>query len=250
MRRMLKTIGALALAVSAGCVSSSKYEKKAEEAAQNDTKAQEAAAKAQACETKAAALEQQLATAQQQLQQVTDARDKLAAQAAALSEQKGQLEAKSAEYERLARSLQKEIKAGQIEISELQNKMTVKLKDKILFPSGSAKLSRDGKAALEVVAGVFKGLHGKQVVVGGYTDDVPVASGGQFQDNWDLSSARAIAVVRYLAQKGVPPDMLAAAGFSEYRPVAPNDSPANRSQNRRIEIALMANYETQEVEVH
>ncbi|HUL59727.1 MAG TPA: OmpA family protein [Anaeromyxobacteraceae bacterium] len=239
MRRMLKTIGALALAVSAGCVSSSKYEKKAEEAAQNDTKAQEAAAKAQACETKAAALEQQLATAQQQLQQVTDARDKLAAQAAALSEQKGQLEAKSAEYERLARSLQKEIKAGQIEISELQNKMIVKLRDRILFPSGSAKLSAEGKKALDEVAAVFKDMKGRNVIVGGYTDDVPVAKKGPFSDNWDLSTARASSVVRYIASKGVPPKMLGAAGFSEYRPVAPNDSAANRSQNRRIEIALV-----------
>jgi chemotaxis protein MotB len=59
-----------------------------------------------------------------------------------------------------------------------------------------------------------------------------------FRDNWDLSTARAVAVVRYLATKGVAPAMLGAAGFSQYRPVAPNDSPANRSLNRRIEIAL------------
>ena len=238
MRRVLRTIGALALAVVAGCVSSDKYEKKAAEAAQADTRAQEAAAKAQACDAKVASLEQQLASVQQQLQQATESRDKLAAQAAALTEQKGQLEAKSAEYERLASSLKKEIQAGQIEISELRDKMLVKLRDRILFGSGSAKLSGEGKRALDEVAKVFKGLQGKNVIVAGYTDDVPVAKKGPFSDNWDLSTARATSVVRYLEAKGVPPKMLGAAGFSQFRPVAPNDSAPDRAQNRRIEIAL------------
>ncbi|HET6412962.1 MAG TPA: OmpA family protein [Anaeromyxobacter sp.] len=264
MTRFTIVASALLFLGGTGCVTTSKYEAKEKEALANETRANEAEEHFQTCDGKrmeceskasdclanAQTLKDQLDQAQRDLLAVTEERDALKNQTTSLAEEKGAAEAKSQEYESLAGSLQKQIEAGQIEISELQNKMTVKLKDKILFPSGSAKLSRDGKAALEVVAGVFKGLHGKQVVVGGYTDDVPVASGGQFQDNWDLSSARAIAVVRYLAQKGVPPDMLAAAGFSEYRPVAPNDSPANRSQNRRIEIALMANYETQEVEVH
>ena len=126
--------------------------------------------------------------------------------------------------------------------------MTVKLKDKILFPSGSAKLSAEGKKALDAVAEVFKDLKGKNVIVAGYTDDVPVA-GKSFKDNWELSTARAISVVRYLVSKEVPPQMLGAAGFSQYRPVAVNDSPANRSQNRRIEIVLTAaDYEPPVVE--
>jgi len=77
-------------------------------------------------------------------------------------------------------------------------------------------------------------------VVAGYTDDVPNSAKSGYTDNWDLSTARAVNVVRYLQTKGVSPAMLGAAGFSEYRPLVPNDSPANRSQNRRIEIALTA----------
>jgi chemotaxis protein MotB len=236
MTRTIGVVCALLLVGTAGCVSSSKYEKKEKEAVANDQRAQEAAAKAKACEEKAA---KDLAEARQQLAATEQARNELQAKAAALAEQKQAAEAKSAQYEKLAGSLQSQIKAGQIEVSELRGKMTVKLKDKVLFPSGSAKLNKEGAAALDVVAGVFKDLKGKNVVVAGYTDNVRVAA-GSYKDNWELSSARAIAVVRYLVSKGVPPEMLGAAGFSEFRPVAPNDTPANRSQNRRIEIALTA----------
>ncbi len=231
MRRTI-AVGAALLVFGAGCVTSGKYEKKAKEAADAATRAEEAAAKAASCEAKAADLQKQLGAAAQ-------SRDELQVKVASLSQQKEAAEAKSKQYEQLAGSLQGQIKAGQIELSELRGKMTVKLKDKILFASGSAKLSKEGGAALDAVADAFKDLKGKNVVVAGFTDDVPVA-GGAYKDNWELSSARAIAVVRYLQSKGVPPTMLGAAGFSQFRPIVANDSPATRSQNRRIEIALTA----------
>lgn len=162
------------------------------------------------------------------------------AKAAAAEARATTLEAKSAQYAQLAGSLQSQIQAGQVEISELRGKMTVKLKDKILFASGSARLGKDGRVALDAVAEAFKSLEGKNVLVAGFTDDVPVSKAGAFADNWDLSTARAASVVRYLQAKGVPPEMLGAGGFSQYRPVAANDSAANRSLNRRIEIALTA----------
>ncbi len=247
MRRTIGIAAAL-LVAGTGCVTSGKYEKKTKEAASAAARADEASAKAAACEAKAGDLQKQLAEAQQQLADTRKAKDDLQVQTAALAQQKVALEAKSKQYEQLAGQLPGQIKAGQIEISELRGKMTVKLKDKVLFPSGSAKLNKDGQAALDAVADVFKDMKGKNVVVAGYTDNVPT-SGGAYKDNWDLSSARAISVVRYLASKGVPPPMLGAAGFSEFRPVVPNDSPANRSQNRRIEIALTAaDYEPPVVE--
>ena len=170
---------------------------------------------------KTAALEQQVAGLEKQNKELTTTTTKL--------------EAKSAQYEQLANSLQDQIASGQIEVSEL----TVKLKDKVLFPSGSTALNKEGKAALDKVADAFKDLKDKNVIVAGYTDDVPIKKAA-FKDNWDLSTARAVTVVRYLQSKGVPPEILGAAGFSEYRPLAPNDSPQNRSSNRRIEIALTA----------
>ncbi len=230
MRRTI-TLAAL-LVVGAGCVTSGKYEKKAKEAADAASRAEAEAAKAAACESKAEALQKELSAA-------AKSRDDLQVKVASLAQEKGAAEAKSKQYEQLAGQLQGQIKSGQIELSELKGKMTVKLKDKVLFPSGSAKLNKEGQKALDAVADVFKDMQGKNVIVAGYTDDVPT-SAGAYKDNWDLSSARAISVVRYLASKGVPPTMLGAAGFSQFRPVVPNDSPANRSQNRRIEIALTA----------
>ncbi len=239
MRRTI-TIAALVVAA-AGCVTSGKYEKKAKEAADLATRADAEAAKAAACASKAEALQKELTAA-------AKARDELQVKVASLAEEKGAAEAKSKQYERLAGQLQGQIKAGQIELSELKGKMTVKLKDKVLFASGSARLNNEGQKALDAVADVFKDLQRKNVIVAGFTDDVPT-SGGAYKDNWDLSSARAISVVRYLASKGVPTAMLGAAGFSQFRPIAPNDSPANRSQNRRIEIVLTAaDYEPPVVE--
>ncbi len=159
--------------------------------------------------------------------------------ASRLTEEKTQLEKKSAEYEALSRSLSGEIQAGRIQISELQGKMTVRLAEKVLFPSGSATLSRDGKATLGKVADAFKDLKDRIVRVEGHTDNVPIKSAA-FPSNWELSAARAIAVVRFLQAAGVDPAKLAAAGYGEWQPIASNDAPEGRAQNRRIEISLAA----------
>jgi len=182
---------------------------------------------------KTAALEKKVADLQGQNETLTKSTTQL-------TEEKGQLEAKSKQYEELAGSLNQQIQSGQVEISELKGKMTVKLKDKVVFGSGSAAINKQGKEALDAVAKAFQGLQGKTVIVAGYTDDVPVGSKGAIKDNWDLSTERAVSVVRYLQAKGVDPKMLGAAGFSEYRPLAPNNTTEGRSQNRRIEIALTA----------
>jgi chemotaxis protein MotB len=210
-------------------VSKDKYAAKELEAEQAKKMLQEENDKASALEAKVQGLEAKLAASQKV---------------------QAEIEAKSSQYEQLAKSLEGQIEAGQVELSELKGKMTVKLKDRILFSSGSAKIGKEGKEALDAVAAAFKDLKGKNVVVAGYTDDVPMGKARGYQDNWALSSARAAAVVRYLASKGVDPRMLGAAGFSEYRPLVPNDSAEGRSQNRRIEIALTAaDYQPPEVEV-
>lgn len=216
-----------AAALTAACgVSKDKYAAKEMEATEYMKKYQDES-------QKVADLEKKNAELQTQASQTASAK-------ARLEQEKGELERKSAQYEQLATSLKGQIAAGQIEISELRGKMTVKLKDKILFASGSAALSKQGKAALDAVADAFKNLKDKNVIVAGYTDNVRVGKKGPYKDNWDLSTARAVSVVRYLQAKAVPPVMLGAAGFSEFRPVGANDTAEGRGQNRRIEIALTA----------
>lgn len=151
---------------------------------------------------------------------------------------KAELEKKSADYESLASSLKSEIDAGRVEISELRGRTSVKMKDKILFASGSATIGKDGKASLGAVAQALAQIKGKLIRVEGHTDNVPTNGANGFPTNWELSTARALAVVRYLQEVGVDPTRLAAAGYGPFQPVASNDTPEGRSQNRRIEIVL------------
>ena len=148
------------------------------------------------------------------------------------------LEEKTKEYDQLVTKMKDEIDSGKIEISNLRGRMAVKLKDKVLFASGSAKLQDEGKAALSKLAEVFKEITGKSLRVEGHTDNVPVKS-GDYATNWELSAARADAVVELLANNyGIPQERMVAAAYGEYRPVATNDTARGRALNRRIEIIV------------
>jgi chemotaxis protein MotB len=257
----------LPLAVLAtGCVTQGKYDKLALEAEnmeqriKDETGARESAeAKVRMLEEKVAGLEQEkealsarLATAESRLTanaaerrnleqknlELSALNDELARSTRRLAEAKEALEKKSAEYESLASSLQQEISEGKIELSELKGRMTVNLKDKILFASGSARVGKEGQDALAKIADALKGVNGKIIRVEGHTDDEPVSKSAPYPSNWELSLARAMAVVRSLQDAGVDPTVLSAAGYGQYQPIAPNDSPENRSLNRRIEIVL------------
>jgi chemotaxis protein MotB len=87
---------------------------------------------------------------------------------------------------------------------------------------------------------VFKTLKGRTFQVAGDTDDVPIKT-QRFPSNWELSTARAVEVVRFLIAQGVDPHALSAAGYGEFDPVASNDKADGRAKNRRIEIALQPN---------
>lgn len=116
----------------------------------------------------------------------------------------------------------------------------------VLFDPGSADLGQDGQAALSEFAEIFRSFRDALpdelpwvLRVDGHTDDVPLSGGGRYRDNWELSQARALSVVRYLSQEqSFPPERLAANGFGEYQPVDPGDSPEARARNRRIELKL------------
>ncbi len=156
-----------------------------------------------------------------------------------LRQEKSELQAKSKEYESLAASLGEEIQAGRIQLSELQGKLTVRMAERVLFPSGSATISADGKGTLRKVAEALASIENRIIRVEGHTDNVPIRT-ERFPSNWELSATRAIAVVRYLQERGVNPKLLGAAGYGEYQPIAANDTPEGRAENRRIEVSLAA----------
>jgi chemotaxis protein MotB len=115
----------------------------------------------------------------------------------------------------------------------------------VLFPSGGADLNPQGLTEMTKLATALIDV-AKEIPpeinwvlrVDGHTDNVPLSGNGKYADNWALSSARAIAVVKYLISQGVPADRLVAAGFGEFQPIAPGDTPDARATNRRIELKL------------
>jgi chemotaxis protein MotB len=265
MRRAI-ALAVVALSL-AGCVSQDRFRKKEAEAsqfrqdwedeaakraalqerikdmqAQLDTLALDLASlrdKIRSDEDSLAAKESELRAARERILEMQALVDELSKSKRKLEAAKAELEKKSDEYAQLASSLRGEIEAGRIELMELRGRTTVQLKDKILFASGSATVGGEGKDALRKVADAVRGMQGKVIRVEGHTDNVPTGAGGPFASNWELSVARALAVVKVLQDAGVDPTRISASGFAEFQPISPNDTPEGRSLNRRIEIVLV-----------
>ncbi|ROR34949.1 flagellar motor protein MotD [Inmirania thermothiophila] len=119
--------------------------------------------------------------------------------------------------------------------------LEVEIRNKVLFPSGSARLAPQAEAVLERVAAILR-PHPNPIHVEGHTDDVPIRN-DLFPSNWELSAARAASVVHLFARAGVAPERMAAIGYGEYRPVAANDTEEGRARNRRVVIVVLASGE-------
>jgi chemotaxis protein MotB len=155
-----------------------------------------------------------------------------------------QAEREKAQFKALTDRFKGMIDSGQLSVVKRGGRMMLKLPDEILFPSGSKRLKKGGRAALKEVVRVLIEVGGKrEYVVAGHTDNVPLRRGARFKDNWELSTARANEVVHLMIDEGVPPEQLAAAGYASHDPIASNDTPEGRQQNRRLEIILMPNLE-------
>ena len=143
--------------------------------------------------------------------------------------------------QKIENSMKEQIEAQEIKIEEIEGKLKVTFVDKILFDTGSVEINPRGKEVLLTIAGSLKENENQNIVVEGHTDNVPIGMvlRDRFPTNWELSTARATAVVRFLQDNGgLNPERLTASGYSYYRPVASNDTEEGRSQNRRIEIIL------------
>ncbi len=181
-------------------------------------------------EKKAQAMEQQLTAARGEV-------DKLA------KEKEAELAKLKQAQNEMLQSLKKEVEAGEVMVNQLADRLSVKILDKILFASGEATISAKGQSVLKRVGKVLASARDKDKIIRieGHTDNVPIGPKikDKFATNWELSTARATTVVRFLVESSkIPPDAFEAAGLGEYHPVAKNDTPQSRQQNRRIEIIL------------
>ena len=138
-------------------------------------------------------------------------------------------------------SLKDQIAAKDIEVVETENQLKMVLVDKILFESGSVHISEQGKSLLLIIAKSIKDSKSQNVIVKGHTDNQPLSPRlkKRFPSNWELSAARAAAVVRFLHLSGtLSPNIFTVQGHSFYQALASNDTEEGRRQNRRIEIIL------------
>ncbi len=162
--------------------------------------------------------------------------------AAASAQKEAEITRLRSTYDQLMNDLRAEIAQGQIQITRLADRLSVSMVDRILFPSGEADITPAGLRILRRVGDVLKTTQDRIVRVEGHTDNVVISERlrGTFPTNWELSTARATNVVRFLQDSvGMDPARLQAVGLSEYHPIATNATARGRSQNRRIEIALL-----------
>src|SRR5665647_3573599 len=167
-------------------------------------------------------------------------KEEAAARLEELRKQKAAADARLSTFKNLLAKLRSMIDSGQLKVIIRDGRMIIALPNDILFDSGKTSVKAEGKAALEKVAQVLATVPDRDFLVAGHTDDVPIKT-AQFGSNWELSTARAVEVVRFLITKGMNGKVLAAAGFAEFDPAIANDSTEHRAQNRRIEIVLQPN---------
>ena len=138
----------------------------------------------------------------------------------------------------------REILAGQEGVRIVGDRFV--FSSEVLFPPGGAELSEAGKAEIAKIAAILRNISSDipagidwVIRVDGHTDNVPIINGAEFADNWELSQARALSVVRFMAsEQGIPPNRLAANGFGEYQPLDPRNTREARAKNRRIELKI------------
>ncbi len=172
-------------------------------------------------------------------------REKLATERKELSKEVDELkrmrasaEARNAEYKKVVDKLKKMMDAGTLEVKIRGGRMLVRLSSDVVFPPGGTTIRPEAFDAIRQVAEAIKQFPDRKFQVVGHSDSTPIKT-ERFPSNWELSSQRAIEVVRLLVENGVPQDMLSAAGYAETDPLEKNDTKEHKATNRRVEIVFM-----------
>ena len=145
-------------------------------------------------------------------------------------------------YNALVNKLQENINNQEAIIKEFEKKLSVTFIDSVLFGFGDASITPEGRKILKSVGDILKNLEDRKIRVIGHTDNIPIGSKYQskFPTNWELSSARAAAVIRFFQnESGLDPENMECAGRSYYQPVTSNKTSVGRAKNRRVEIIIV-----------
>jgi chemotaxis protein MotB len=190
--------------------------------------------------------QQQLLTIQSNLEKTRRLNDSLSTSLAEREKKVQELEQVLANKDKAVQDLKNRISNALLNFKE--NDLTVKVKngkvyvslaEQLLFGSGSIDVDQKGVTALQQLAKAVKDQKGINIMVEGHTDNVPISKKSAYmQDNWDLSVMRATSITRILTKAGVSTTQITASGRGEYVPLAANDTPQNKSKNRRTEIII------------
>jgi chemotaxis protein MotB len=238
MRKLSVLLGAFVIAVVAGCgIPQEKYDADIAALKEEVTKAQaaldETNAQLSSMQSEAGALKAQI---KQWESDIARLNGESSENAKLVAQSKARLET----FRKMLANFKSMIDSGKIKIKIVNNKMVVEMASEILFDSGKAQLSEAGEAALTELAKAFPSFADRTFQVAGHTDNIPIKN-KKFKSNWDLSTARAIAVVEHLVANGVTPSNISGAGYADTQPATSNDTEEGRAQNRRIEIVLQPN---------
>jgi len=146
-----------------------------------------------------------------------------------------------AQYQQLNQTMSAEVAANQMQITRLRDAIKVTVNNELLFPSGDWQMPVEAQQTLSKIVPILAPKQQAKLKVNGYTDNVPIGPGLQRQgitSNLELSQKRADTVMQFLIAQGVNPALVSAQGFGEATPVASNDTPQGRAQNRRVELTL------------
>lgn len=163
-----------------------------------------------------------------------------------LSETEKEVQIKQSELEELKKikallenRLKQEIANKDVSLNLTNRGIVITLISDILFDSGKADIKPEAYPVLDKVAYILTNkIADRNIGIEGHTDNQPIKYSG-WKSNWELSLARAVNVLHYLEEKGVPPNRLTAIGYGEYKPIASNDTPEGRKKNRRVEIVIL-----------
>jgi chemotaxis protein MotB len=202
--------------------------------------------------TKSSEQEAMLASMSMKIDKLSGEKGKLAAKQTEMTEKQRELlvqvnelkrmraaaERRNADFRRLVEKLKKMMDAGTLEVKPRNGLLVVQMSSDVMFAPGATRLKDEAKVALAELATTLASFEGRRFQVVGHSDNIPIHS-ARFPSNWELSSSRAVVVVKLLVESGVKPEMISAAGNAEFDPLVGNDEPEDRAQNRRVEIVFL-----------
>jgi chemotaxis protein MotB len=231
-----------ALATLQGCVSASRHKEEVD--ALQTQLANERSAKEQA-EAKIQQDQETIKGQDQKLLAVTKDKGQLQTSLNDMQKAMDEMKARQAEerkrlqeYADLTRRFKKLTDSGTLSVKIVDGKMVVSLGSDLLFPAGSAHLSKEGLKAIKEVAAQLATIKDRRYQVEGHTDNQRIAT-ATFPSNWELASARALTVVKTMIDAGLGADRVSAASYADTQPVQTNDTPEGRAANRRVAIVVV-----------